>query len=113
MKLTIALFAVAGTLALQAGAQIYDTNNEVVQTLVGSQFSGYYDGQGVLTMFNNPSKVVADSSGNLFVLDNGNHRIRKVTPGGAVSTFAGGGGGGLNGFGTNVNLASIVFSAMT
>src|SRR5438445_8152536 len=81
----------AGFTCLQADAQIYDTNGEVVQPFVGSQFYGYYDGQGALTMFNNPTRVVADSSGNLFVLDNGNYRIRKVTPAGMVSTFAGGG----------------------
>jgi hypothetical protein len=90
-------------------AQNYDTNNPVVQTFVGSGFYGYLDGQGTQTMFNNPSAVVADSSGNLFVLDNGNARIRKVTPNGAVSTFAGGGGGGLPGYGTNISLSSYVF----
>src|SRR2546427_2885978 len=89
-----------------AFAQNYDTNNPVVQTFVGSGFYGYLDGQGTQTMFNNPSAVVADSSSNLFVLDNSNYRVRKVTPDGTVSTFAGGGAGGLPGYGTNGSLSA-------
>jgi len=92
-----------------AFAQNYDTNNPVVQTFVGSGFYGYLDGQGTQTMFNNPSAVVGDSSSNLFVLDNSNYRIRKVTPDGTVSTFAGGGAGALPGYGTNVSLSSYTF----
>ena len=82
------VFLVALTLfGWRAESQIYDTNNVVVQTFVGSGFYGYYDGQGVQTMFNFPSQVVADSHSNLFVLDNANNAIRKVTPVGTVSTF--------------------------
>src|SRR2546425_1021691 len=92
-----------------AFAQNYDTNNPVVQTFVGSGFYGYLDGQGTQTMFNNPSAVVADSSSNLFVLDNSNYRIRKVTPSATVSTFAGGGAGAIPGYGTNVSLSSYTF----
>jgi hypothetical protein len=94
-----------------AFAQNYDTNNPVVQTFVGSGFYGYLDGQGTQTMFNNPVAVVADSSSNLFVLDTGNARIRKVTPNGTVSTFVGGGSGPLPGFGTNVSLSPYAFGA--
>jgi len=97
----------------QAFAQNYDTNNPVVQTFVGSGFYGYLDGQGTQTMFNNPSAVVADSSSNLFVLDNSNYRIRKVTPDGTVSTFAGGGSGAIPGYGTNVSLSPYTFSSYT
>src|SRR4026207_1584976 len=91
-------------------AQNYDTNNPVVQTFVGSGFYGYLDGQGTQTMFNSPSAVVSDSSSNLFVLDNFNYRIRKVTPNGTVSTFAGGGGGTIPGYGTNISLSPYTFS---
>jgi hypothetical protein len=64
----------------QAEAQIYDTNNDVVQTFAGSGFSGYVDGQGTQTMFNAPMAIVADTSSNLFVLDCYNYRIRKIAP---------------------------------
>jgi len=111
LKFVIILTAIATTLRWQAGAQTYDTNNDVVQTFAGSAFTGYLDGVGQLTMFSNPSKVVSDISSNLFVLDIGNYRIRKITPDGTVSTFAGG-GNQTTGVGTNVSLSTYTFSSM-
>lgn len=98
------LVLLVAVLAGSASAQIYDTNNVVVQTFVGSGFYGYVDGVGQQTMFYNPKGVVADSSGNLFVLDTSNARIRKVTPDGTVTTFAGGGTAPA-GAGTNLSLS--------
>jgi hypothetical protein len=106
LKLIVALVAVATMTGFRVGAQIYDTNNVVVQTFAGSGFSGYVDGQETQTMFNNPSQVVADSAGNLFVVDSFNYRIRKISPDATVSTFAGG-GASATGYGTN---ASLVYS---
>ncbi len=109
------ILRVAATLLLLAGhatAQTYDTNGVVVQTFAGSGFSGYVDGVGQLTMFNNPNTIVADSHGNLFVWDDANHRIRKIAPDSTVTTFAGG-GNQTAGIGTNVNLDSSFFGCMT
>src|SRR5262249_28768059 len=39
--------------------------------------------------FTSPSEVGVDSANNLYVADTGNHTIRKITPAGVVSTFAG------------------------
>lgn len=105
-KFTIAVIAVAATLAQQAGAQIYDTNGVVVQTFAGSGFTGYLDGVGQQTMFNYPNAVVADSHGNLLVWDARNARIRLIAPDATVTTFAGG-GNQSSGVGTNVNLAPL------
>src|ERR1700739_3833147 len=113
LKIIITLVAAMGILGWCAEAQTYDTNNDVVQTFAGSGFSGYVDGVGQLTMFNTPEKIVADSYSNLFVLDYGNVRIRKITPDGTVSTFAGGGIGSLPGNGTNVSLGLSYYSSMS
>src|SRR5258708_18756363 len=104
MKSTISILLLTASCCGRALAQNYDTNNVVVQTFAGSGFYGYFDGKGTQTMFNNPSAVVADSSGNLFVADTGNGRIRKITPDGTVTTLAGG-GSLATGYGTNVYLA--------
>jgi hypothetical protein len=84
-------------------AQIYDTNNVMVSTFAGYGIPGYVDGQGLLTAFNNPIQIVSDTYSNLYVWDNGNQRVRKITPDATVSTFAGG-GSYIEGYGTNVSL---------
>ena len=60
-------------------------------TLAGSGSMGFANGQGTNAKFFNPSGVALDLQGNLYIADAGNHRIRKVTPAGVVSTFAGSG----------------------
>jgi hypothetical protein len=94
-----------------AQAQIYDTNNVMVSTFAGYGIPAYVDGQGLLTAFNNPLQIVSDTASNLYVWDNGNQRIRKITPDRTVSTFVGG-GSYLDGYGTNVSLAWGQVSAM-
>jgi len=60
-----------------------------VSTLAGNGEYGYQDGTGEAAQFNHPSGVAVDSSGILYVADYWNHCIRKITPDGEVSTFAG------------------------
>lgn len=111
-KIIIAVIAVAASLAWQAGAQIFDTNNNYVQIFAGSGQASYLEGQGTQAMFYYPSAVVVDTSSNLFVLDSSNSRIRKITPDGTTSAFVGGGAGSLPGYGTNVSLGGISFGPM-
>jgi len=85
---TTALFHEPWGLALHpAGNLLYvvDKNNHRIRTLtlpggtVGTLASG----------FNNPHGIAVDIAGNIYVSDTGNHCIRRVTPAGVVSTFAG------------------------
>ncbi len=62
-----------------------------VTTVAGTGEEGYQDGAAGQARFSSPRGICIDSKGNLFVADCWNHRIRKITPGGMVSTFAGGG----------------------
>jgi sugar lactone lactonase YvrE len=59
-----------------------------VTTFVGSK-QGYEDGTGASAQLNGPNGLVFDRQGNMFVADSGNYCIRKVTPAGVVTTFAG------------------------
>ncbi len=59
-------------------------------------FSG--DGeQGTSASLNNPQGVAVDAAGNLYVSDMSNNRIRKISPGGIISTVAGNGEQGFSG----------------
>ncbi|MEI6567939.1 MAG: cadherin-like beta sandwich domain-containing protein, partial [Verrucomicrobiota bacterium] len=72
----------------------------VVSTVAGSSF-GYLDATGTEAMLNTPYGAAVDSTGNIFVADYWNHRIRKIDMAGVVTTFAGSGTGGTaNGTGT-------------
>ncbi len=69
------------------------TRKGAVTTFAGAAGqSGYVDGPAATARFNNPFYLALDSAGNLYVTDLLNHAVRKITPGGVVSTFAGGNG---------------------
>jgi sugar lactone lactonase YvrE len=66
------------------------TPGGVVSTFAGTAGSaGYGDGAGGAAQFRKPSGVAVDSAGNVYVADTGNYVVRKITPGGVVSTLAG------------------------
>lgn len=54
-----------------------------------NNMAGYADGPGSAALFNNPGEMAIDAAGNIYIADENNNVIRKVTPGGTVSTFAG------------------------
>ena len=90
-----------GAVAVDAGGNVYvaDTNNSVIRkitpdgqasTLAGSGSVGFADGPGIASAFNFPAGVAVDDSGNVYVADQYNHAIRKISATGVVATLAGG-----------------------
>jgi sugar lactone lactonase YvrE len=63
----------------------------VLRVLAGCGARGFADGAGLEAAFAHPCGLTIDSEGTLYVADCGNHRIRRVTPDGVVSTVAGNG----------------------
>lgn len=60
-----------------------------VTTLAGAAGGGFRDGEGDSARFALPGGIAIDKHGNLYIMDRGNFRIRKITPAGKVSTVAG------------------------
>jgi sugar lactone lactonase YvrE len=80
------------------------STNGIVSTLAGwAGHPGSKDGVGTSARFRNPWGVAVDTMGNVFVADMSNDTVRKITPDGAVFTFAGQAGsiGNIDGFGTD------------
>ncbi len=115
-----ALFRLPQGLAFDNKSNLYvaDTGNHRIRkispdalliTIAGTFESGFSaDGQQALSSrFNGPTGVAADSIGNVYIADNGNHRIRMIRPDGIVNTIAGNGVAGFNGDGIgNLSLLS-------
>ena len=67
-----------------------------VTTIAGGSGVGLEDGPGETARFNSPRAVAVDADGSIYVADADNHRIRKITPDGVVSTIAGSDRGGAD-----------------
>jgi DNA-binding beta-propeller fold protein YncE len=78
-------------LAERGSSTIRKISPQAVATqLAGSAgATGNVDGAGSSARFNDPTRLVIDDGGNLFVTDTGNNTIRRVSPDGAVITLAG------------------------
>ena len=102
---TTAQFQDAFGVATDAAGNIYvaDSGNNsirmitpagVVTTIAGNGTVGMVNGMGQAARFNYPHGLVVDAAGNIYVVDAGNNRIRKISTAGEVSTLAGNGTAG-------------------
>lgn len=73
----------------------------IVSTFAGNGINGFGGDGGPATAasFSNPIDFLADNSGNFYVIDNGNQRIRKINAAGIITTIAGNGTTGYSGDG--------------
>ena len=97
-----ATFYLPGGIAVDSAGNVFvsDTYNNmirkidnagIVTTIAGKKLKGALDGQGGTASFSHPAGIALDKLGNLYVADVGNHKIRKVSSSGFVTTFAGNG----------------------
>ncbi|MDP4150782.1 MAG: NHL repeat-containing protein [Bacteroidota bacterium] len=103
---TVATFCYPFGIAVDTSGNVYvaDSRNYrirkinaagIVTTLAGDGTNGYKDGSGPAAEFAWPTSIALDAKGNLFVADQPNNTIRKVTTAGVVTTFSGNGVAGL------------------
>jgi sugar lactone lactonase YvrE len=96
----VSVFSGPSGVAVDASGNVYvadSGNNEIkmvapdgtVNTLAGNANPGSNDGTGAAASFYNPTGVALDAAGNLYVADFLNNLIRKIAPGGVVTTIAG------------------------
>jgi DNA-binding beta-propeller fold protein YncE len=62
-----------------------------VRTVAAVGIEGFADGPPTVAQFNQPNGIAVTQTGDLFVADKHNHRIRRVSPSGMVTTVAGNG----------------------
>ncbi len=80
----------------------------MISTFAGTGQGGYSgdNGQARQARLSSPRGVAADASGNVYISDAGNDRIRRVDPNGIITTIAGNGQAGYNGDGMLATQAS-------
>ena len=84
------------------------TSAGVITTFAGNGTAGFSNGTGNNATFSFPQQLAIDASENLYVSEQGNNVVRKITSAGVVTTFAGNGSpGSANGTGTNASFNNL------
>lgn len=98
--------------------RVVNGNTQIIRTVAGVGLAGFSGDGGLATKarLNSPSAIVVDASGNLFIADTLNNRIRRIdSTSGNISTLAGNGQKGFSGDGaiaTSASLASPIGLAL-
>ncbi len=113
-----------GGIAVDAAGNIYisDTFNSLVRKVSPGGIITTYAGDGdfdfvgdggraVFAALDFPAGLAVDAAGNLYIADQNNGRVRKVSPDGIITTVAGNGGTGFGGDGGPATQANIDFPA--
>jgi uncharacterized protein (TIGR03437 family) len=118
---TNAVLSTPTSVALDRSGNLYiaDAGNSVVRkistqgivtTVAGIPGPGGYSGDGgpaVNARLSSARGVAVDGSGNLYIADTGNHRVRKVSTDGTIATIAGSGTAGFSGDGGKATSAQL------
>jgi hypothetical protein len=97
----VAAVAVAGALAL--------ASSDTITTIAGTGTAGFSGDGGPATsaQLRSPYGVAVDGQENVYIAEYASHRVRKVSPGGTITTFAGTGTGGFSGDGGPATAAQV------
>ncbi|MDN3582614.1 gliding motility-associated C-terminal domain-containing protein [Mucilaginibacter flavus] len=101
-------YSVDGWLTIDAAGDLFMTQeysvwelsaSGVTSNFVGTEFmgQGFKDGTGGTAEFNQPGEITTDAAGDMYVTDQENNAIRKISPAGLVTTLVGGVSGNKNG----------------
>lgn len=100
-----------GDLYLMDGNRIrkVDHATGIITTVAGTTTGGFSGDGGPATsaQLNAPAGIYIDATGNLFIGDEQNRRVRKVNTSGIISTYAGNGNNGYSGDGGPATAASL------
>lgn len=109
-KLTVVTHLSFLAISCSFGAELpQPAKHYVITTVAGTGHAGY-NGDGIpasRAQLSHPSGIAVDSDGNLYIADGENHRIRKVTRDGLISTIAGTGEAGSDGDGGPATKAKV------
>lgn len=109
-------------LAVDGSGNVYiaDYNNDrirkvtsagIITTIAGTGAIGYTGDGGAATAaeLNGPTGIAVDAAGNIYIADENNHRVRKISSAGIISTIAGTGVAGFSGDGGAATAAKLWF----
>ena len=100
INLLFARFYILGDIAIDSNDNLFvvDQGNHKIKkvtpagfvtSFAGNGSAGSQNGTGVNAQFSSPVGIAIDANDNIFVSDAQNHRIRKITPSGVVTTYTG------------------------